>query len=352
MIHSLEVHNFLSHKETYLEFHPGVNVIIGNSDSGKSALINAFRWVIWNRPQGDSIRSNWGGRTAVTLTLQGEGKDRIVIERSKDKQDEYRLNDKVFRAFRTDVPEEISTTININEINLQMQLEPHFLLSKSPGEVSTHFNKIVQLDKIDIGVQNIQSKIRELTLDIKSLEIQEQNLQERIKAFDYLETLEIEVEALETMESQRTSLRSVKSRLINLLNKLLDIQQQLEDFKQILQLGAEVDKIISYMDNRNELLMKVDRLGGLLQTITDHNIYMDELKDVASAEQDILSLHSLYNNKETLKKQQISIAKALSALSNINVLLNKAKANLSNLSSKFEEAFPIGSICPLCGKPK
>src|SRR5512133_726261 len=156
MIKSLAILNFQSHEKSKLDFSPGVNVIVGSSDSGKTAIIRALRWIIWNRPSGDSIRSNWGGATNVLLETE-EG----IIRRAKDKTDQYELKlqggkDLVFKAFGTSVPQEIADFLNINEINLQGQLDAPFLLSESPGAVALHFNKVARLDKIDTGLQNIQ----------------------------------------------------------------------------------------------------------------------------------------------------------------------------------------------------
>ncbi|MCK9524299.1 MAG: AAA family ATPase, partial [Limnochordia bacterium] len=39
MIEKLTLKNFQSHKHSELEFAPGLNAIIGQSDSGKSALL-------------------------------------------------------------------------------------------------------------------------------------------------------------------------------------------------------------------------------------------------------------------------------------------------------------------------
>jgi len=66
MIKTLSIQNYQSHKDSTLEFDPGVNVIVGSTDSGKTAIIRALRWLIWNRPNGDSFRSTWGGDTKVT----------------------------------------------------------------------------------------------------------------------------------------------------------------------------------------------------------------------------------------------------------------------------------------------
>ena len=65
MIKQLNIHNFQSHEDSSLNFTEGVNVIIGASDSGKSAIIRALKFVVYNSPSGSDMRSWWGGETSV-----------------------------------------------------------------------------------------------------------------------------------------------------------------------------------------------------------------------------------------------------------------------------------------------
>jgi exonuclease SbcC len=52
MITQLNITNFQSHVKSVLKLSPGINVICGPSDSGKSAIIRGLRWVIENQPTG------------------------------------------------------------------------------------------------------------------------------------------------------------------------------------------------------------------------------------------------------------------------------------------------------------
>jgi len=163
MIHKIQIQNFQSHKRSSLELSAGVNIIVGASDSGKTAIIRALRWLLWNRPGGDSFRSHWGGDTSVTIDTSD-----YEISRSKGKENLYTLGNTEFKAFGTDVPEEIQQALNLNEINLQQQLDSPFLLTSSAGEVAAHFNRIAHLEDIGKGLKTAQSKIRELTQEIES----------------------------------------------------------------------------------------------------------------------------------------------------------------------------------------
>jgi exonuclease SbcC len=121
MIKALFIRNFQSHKNSNLEFVPGVNVIVGLSSSGKSAILRALRWLIWNRPLGNEFRSNWGGVTHVEAHLGFHSGHSDKVSRIKDKDEVYFGNKIEHKAFRSEVPEEVQKIFNIGEINLQQQ---------------------------------------------------------------------------------------------------------------------------------------------------------------------------------------------------------------------------------------
>lgn len=58
----LLIENFQSHEQTEVFFTEGLNVFVGPSDSGKSAILRALRWVLYNEPKGtDFIRAGKSG---------------------------------------------------------------------------------------------------------------------------------------------------------------------------------------------------------------------------------------------------------------------------------------------------
>lgn len=303
MIKSVKILNFQSHEKSKLDFSNGVNVIVGCSDSGKTAIIRALRWLSWNRPSGNSICSNWGGTTNVVIETE-EG----FVRRSKDKKDTYELLIKgrknlVFHAFGTNVPEEITTFLNLSEINLQQQLDSPFLLNNSSGEVAQHFNKIARLDKIDSGLQNVQRWIRELEQNIKFRTEQLSKQREEIKTFDYLDKFEAEVEVLEEMEIHRNALVNKRNKLDTLLEHIREVQIDLKNN----------DWILTF-------------------------------------EKPVKNLLKLHEDRKAVETQRSRLFKEVSNIRRITGLLEAEKTKLSALQTKFEKEFP--KVCPLCGKPK
>jgi len=345
MITELHITNFQSHEETHLTFNPGVNIIIGPSDSGKTAIIRALQWVIWNRPSGDSIRSHWGGKTSVELVTE-EG----TVLRIKDKGDSYGLTiggrkDLDFKAFGTSVPEEITQLLNINETNLQKQLDSPFLLSLSPGDVAKHFNKVAKLDKIDTSLQNINSGIRELTADIKYAEGQELTLTENLGDFDHLEKMEVEIEVLEGMESRLSSQRKIREKLMDWCCSYQETDMAIDVESELLQYEEPLNKIFELKEQYGDL--KHDRLALHLVIsnieMTEEDI--EDQQDLLSIETNVTNLLVLYKEVNTAKSNRNLLSKALANLNNINSRLRTATAAFDALQGKLNQV----KVCPFCG---
>ena len=268
MIQSLEIHNFQSHKQSKLEFADGVNVIVGGSDTGKTSIIRALRWLIWNRPSGDAFRSTWGGSTSVDVIIDGQ-----MIVRIKDLAgSEYALGETVFKAFGTDVPEEIVQALNLNEINLQSQMDSPFLISSTPGEVAQHFSRVAHLNQIDNGLRKVQQWIRAIEQDINSGERQAKQLEEDLQEFTHLDVFEEDVEVLEGMQSRLITKVNAEIKLNTLIVDLCNIDMQIVQESEILKDEKPVDELLDLFDKKKELKDDLQKLQKLIDDINNIKI--------------------------------------------------------------------------------
>ena len=348
MIHSLKISNFQSHEKTSLDFSSGVNIIVGSSDSGKTAIIRAIRWLSRNRPSGDSIRSSWGGDTQVLLETEA-----AIVRRFKGKEDRYELKlqggrDTVFKAFHTNVPQEITALLNLNEINLQHQFDSSFLISNTPGEVAQHFNKVARLDKIDTGLQNVQRAIRELEQTTKFKTVELQKHEEQLKEFDHLEKFEAEVEVLEELDKQYTNAIQREVKLKKLIDQVKETEREILEYTPLLSLEGQVTELLSLIEKRDTLEeQKVDLLVDI-RDILDHEEELEEKTAVLSLQPDVDSLLLLYTNVKTLNTQRLSVFKLLSQVNSITTTLNNNNALQVRLQAQFDKE--MGPVCKLCGQ--
>lgn len=297
MISAISILNFLSHKDTHLEFSPGVNIIVGPTDSGKSAIIKALKWVIHNRPLGDGMKSSWGGGTGVSVIVDGKSVDRV-----KNSKNSYFIDDLRFDAVKGDVPVEVVKALNLSEINLQTQFDSHFLLSKSSGEVAQYFNKVAHLDRIDVALQNIQRWGKDVT---KKIEYNEQAIitaRDRLNTYGCLDSIEKVLLALEEKEIARERKEIAYKSLLKICDQIQSVEEELQE--------------VGFLE---ELEASVDYLLGVFS----------ELKEV--------------QNNFTILLAKVA------AINAVDKLIKDTDEKLATYEEEFHEALGEGSICPLCG---
>jgi exonuclease SbcC len=157
MIEAVRLLNFQRHKRLVVRFDPKVTTIIGSTDVGKSSVIRALTWVFTNSPSGDDFIT-WGEtRTQVDVKVDGR-----TITRVRGKgENSYALDGKVFKAFSTDVPDEIRKLLKVGDINLQTQYDAPFWFSiRNKAEIGRQLNKIVDLSVIDESISKVSSLVR------------------------------------------------------------------------------------------------------------------------------------------------------------------------------------------------
>lgn len=349
MIKSLSILNFQSHEKTELNFHSGVNVIVGSSDSGKSAIIRAMRWLIWNRPSGNSFRSTWGGETSCKILVDGN-----VVTRSRDKVDQYQIKGEKgtktteFKAIGTSVPEEVNRILNIGDINLQYQLDSPFLLSNSPGEAAQHFNKVARLDKIDQGNSAVNSAIRELEQDIKYRTKGIESDEERLKEFDYLDKMEAEVEVYEELEKRLTTKRNGWDKLKKLKYDLVEIDLDLSSYNNLIILEEQVNQIEEFIETRATLDQKQVKLDILLEHIREDTIDLKNLKWVMSFEESVNNLLQLQSTLKTAVEHRTNLQTHLWKMDAVDSDYEESQSNTKALQAEFDKE--MGEVCKLCGQ--
>lgn len=302
MLKSIRVQNIQSHKDTMIEFSSGITAITGPTGSGKSALLlRPLKWIMQNRPLGDGIRSNWGGKSVAALeTAEGE-----VLYREKTKTtNRYRINENApLNAVKASVPEEVSNIINMNAVNLQQQHDRPFLLDESwsAGKVAKHFNEVANISAIDTSTTNVKSWISGIKSRIKGQEDSLKNLIKERKKYKYLHGLEQKVKVLATLVRQRNVLSRDNDRLSSLITDIREVRRQLKEYKNLEPLKVSIDHVLDLTEKRKSVSTKYMQLNNL---ISDIRRTRADIKSVAS--------------------------------------------ELEDLNNTFEDEFP--DTCPLCGK--
>lgn len=301
MIEAIHVTNFQSHEDSYVEFHPGVNVIVADSRFGKSAILRSMLWCFENKPTGDKFRSRWGGDTSSTVFFADgsvsrvrAGSDNLYILATKEGTQEY-------TGFGQAVPEPVVQFLNMDRVNFQRQMDRPFMLDWGPRERGAYLNEITNLEIIDNSIANIKKEISTDGKRVSFLKTSIKDLDEKRLHYSFLPDLKTKLDQLEILYKKMTRLEKDSDDIMDLVEKIEASEARKASFGDVE--GAE------------KALVKLEELekeAHLLQT---------QAGDLNSIVRDIFQSERII---ETKKKQ------------------------LADLEEEFHFAFP--DVCPLCGK--
>ncbi len=163
MISRLVLRNFQKHENLAVDFGEGVTTIVGPTDSGKSAVLRALKFVCLNKPNGTAFVRHGKKQCSVTLTTDGT---KIVRRRGKGRN-EYRTGGQVYKAFGTEVPKPVAAILNVGPDSFQGQMDGPYWLGLPPGNLSKVLNEVVDLSLIDSSVRELGQVYRESLIETK-----------------------------------------------------------------------------------------------------------------------------------------------------------------------------------------
>ena len=344
MIKRVEIQNFQSHKNTLLEFVPGTNVIIGESDAGKSAIFRAINWVITNRPLGDTFRSDWGGDTRVAIyTAEGD-----VIERIKTStRNVYVINGKPLTAFGSEVPEQVSEILRMDEANIQSQMDVPFLLAVSPGEAARLLNKAASIDDIDYTLSNLRSEYQKISNNIKFNEGKLKDYEEEIKEYDNIPILEEKLERVENTEKELEKQEQRLVKLTQLVVEVIRIQTELEKTKNIQQMIQKFEQILSGYNDYKEQRKRLDKLEQIAQKVKIRREYLKSTQYVEDYIALVQKVYDEYREYQTKQQTLFKLKRIVGNMITLNQSIQRIEREISQLEKEFRKFCP--DECPLCG---
>ena len=291
----VELYNFQSHEYTNLDLNDGVNVIIGPSDSGKTAIIRGIKWLLFNEPSGIDFIRNDTNEAKVVLYFQ----DNTIIERVRSKsKNYYRIiyNDgrvERFEGFGTKVPQEvieITEIIKVNidgnnliSLNISDQLESPFLLTESPSVKANAIGRIAGVEKIDLALGKLTKDINEINAEKKSLKKEKTIQLEKIKKFNYLIEEENKLNYVEKLLKQIES----KEMQLEVYKKL--IKEYIKINSLVYNISLELEKYLNIMDLDKNIIVLNDK-------ISKYYLSINFFEQVNKVEKNIL------NEEKILKK--------------------------------------------------
>lgn len=266
-IKSIHLKNFQIHSDLQIDFDKGVNILWGESGTGKSCIRRAIEFVLLNNTF-NGCRKQDTKETSVKIFLSNG----IWIEKVKSaSKNQYRLNtgkdDTVtFDSVGKTIPEEISSLIGINPIilnkeevylNSSAQITLPFLFDVPGTEKAKLFNVLTGNDVLDDLLVSYNKDILSLGKELKKEEI---NLEELTNKFLKKGNEKEEIESL--YNASKEILEEIKIQYSN-YSKLFELNELYKHISNSLVVANEELKssIIPEDLDSKELMEEVDKFN-------------------------------------------------------------------------------------------
>lgn len=312
--------NFQSHKYSKIYFQKGLNVIVGPSDSGKTAVIRAIKWALFNEPSGDYFIREGETECSVTISFNDNVKLKRYRSKSKNQYVLYDENNKkhVYEGFGTNVPYEIKEKIGIDKIylddkqssliNISDQLEGPFLISEKNSIKANAIGRLVGVHILDNAISNTVKDIRNLSIEKKNILNTNENLNNQLKSYEYLDDLKAVTIKLNSIQNE------VKF-LYDKLNKLYKIKKvydqninKIKALEAFLEKLSELDKLEELYNCLGHALYRYNRLIYLKSNFDKINYSISKNKNILKS---LSNIDEYEKNYYILRDKYLSLKKLI-----------------------------------------
>lgn len=334
MIKKLLVKNFEAHERFSASLDPHITTFTGATDAGKSSIIRAIKWLVLNRPLGDSfIRDESKPAHVAIKTEKG------TVARKKGKGvNIYKVNGQVLEAFGTGVPEEVQEFLGMEELNFQLQFDAPYWFMISPGEVSKQLNQVVDLEVIDSTLSRLAARVRERRTEANLIEQRMEEAELAMGRLSYVKPMLEEHEQLAALEERKAA---EHSSLAGLSAALEDMESYSSHAKALGQAHSRGAKLAGIGQRLVDAGRDADELSALMHDLKRATVLAE------SPVPDISPLSSIAAEWEELEEHCVVLERSIEETELEQETVCQKGKELAAGERKLKRM--IGKTCPLCG---
>jgi chromosome segregation ATPase len=354
MIKSIAIKNFRTHQNTILELTDGVNCLVGGPDSGKTNIIRGLLWALTNRPLGFRFHSDIAQDADTSVKIDFKEDQWIELSKNKKAANYTTSIDKEpLKAIGQDVPDSVSSIANMSELNIQKQLDRHFLICSTPAEVAKVFNRITRLEKIDKTVSLLTTDINSCNKEIKQVSEAIVDLQNQVDAIGDLSEMELECKAMIEYQDQIAEIESNQEVLQDKINSIVFASTSMQKYQGVEKASIGFQAIEKLQDDLQALEEESNDLELFVQALesaagkykalekyiknisVDYELLQSQLTAIESHQDEIGELQEHITDVERMRQAMTTVRDRR------NAELQVYKAFLATIK-----------ICPFCDQCK
>lgn len=300
MIKSIRIKNFESHEDTFIELVDGFNLMVGESNSGKSSIVRAIALVVDNRFDRDCVRI---GSSFCEVTITSD-KGSVTAQRGESKNNWIiRLSDGTIREYKnigTSVPPDVLEVLgmgvrthgDIKELaNIMFQLDKHYMISEIDGKKTTS-NMIARMMDEAIGIGGMEELIKDMATDFQSFK------RELSSCSGDLKKLKDEIMPEEDFETRKNLVASIREQL----KKIDQLEDQVGRSTELQKRVCKIKSRLFALETRRGLLLdlesswsSIEELAcryALLKSAASKSCKIEALGESMTKTEELEALHS------------------------------------------------------------
>ena len=360
----LSLENFQSISKGELIFHTGTNVIIGQSNSGKSATFRALKACLSNPSGSQRFIKKGTNHSSVMLEYNG---NQIIWKRTP-KENSYIVNGETYlktgksNAFK--IVEDTGFAVDSNDtiMNIEEELQLPFPFGMSDSDLFKLYENVFCISDSAIILKSAKGVEDKTKVEIATIE------NDIIKNENKLKEL---IEFKDTIDLNK--LKGMRSELVDKNNRILDLKDGLPIIKKALKVQSIKleektfeDLLPKYRDNRSlrktvNQLKKLHHVAKKLKEVVQpKEVSLVEYQNLRQLSDTIRVLNDIEGLSVPIKefKSQIeaysSLKDYLESLKNIQKYIKLKKERLKEVESRLkdiEDKLKEFKVCPLCHRP-
>lgn len=348
----IEISNFQSHADTVIE--PAgagkLTVLTGPTDSGKSAVFRALRWLYYGGP----VYVRTGCSTAsVTVHLE----DGTVVTRSRSgSTNRYVVTcpgqePQVFEGFGRDIPLEVQQALGVRpldiagltlEVNLARQHDPAFLVSgvSAPARAKA-LGQIAGVEAVDLAMKSAGRDMFDGQRELRQVEAEVADLEEQVRQYDYLAALAERIARVEKLVARLEAAEGRKERLASIKSQLETVRAQQAQWEAVRRRTAGAVAALAAIDRAQGLIARRSPLARIQRILADCAFREAEAKAVISQTAGAAQAITLAAEAGRLIERRRQLAALRDRLTRIDAERDRIGRQVASLSSVLAAVTPV-----------
>ncbi len=363
-IKSVHIKNFQSYKDQIINFKPGLNLLEGTSDSGKSAILRAISFVLYNYPKKETLIHFGEKETSVTVEfsdgvkvtrIKGDGRNAIIAIDAQGKKVEKEKID-------TEIPDDIKEFLgnppqdDFNGlISYADQFSKMFLVDLSPSELPRSLSNLTGIEVLEESAKKLMQSYKLIDKLNKSDELDLKKIKKELEGYDIIDKHDQDIQDIQLMLEKTVEIESsiakmepfceidtsINSDAIKEIDEIISgIISTKSDIKYLIDIAEQIKKMQIFHLFNDNINVDTDSVDNLLDSVKS---IKESISQCSSLGIQVLKLEKQDLEHNTIKDSGRSLTEEYKTLN------GELEAHKKEHTELKEKMIKENILCDKCG---